>query len=166
MSCRRLYSSTGRRTAPFAPMAFPTLAFFHQRLPDRMPYALRKYPVFNQWSPCSVSLHSAPAESCRRLCSGPVDAQRLSLLGSFLHRLSSTSGCLIEWLIPFASVLHSTDGHRAVLHCFLPWQCRIDTRTLARWMYNVFCIYGAPRGSFLPLAARHLIGYQLFLLLP
>ena len=53
-----------------------------------------------------------------------------------------------------------------MLHCFLPWQCRIDTRTLARWMYNVFCIYGAPRGSFLPLASRHLIGYQLFLLLP
>ena len=44
VSCRRLYSSTGRRTAPFAPMAFPTLAFFHQRLLDRMPYALRKYP--------------------------------------------------------------------------------------------------------------------------
>ena len=80
VSCRRLYSSTGRRTAPFAPMAFPSLAFFHQRLPDRMPYALRKYPVFNQWSPCSVSLHSAPTGSCRRPYSGSVDAQRLSRL--------------------------------------------------------------------------------------
>ena len=79
-SCRRLYSSTGRRTAPFEPMAFPTLAFFQQWLLDRMAYALRWYPAFNQWSPYSVSPHSVPAESCRRLCSSPVDAQYLSRL--------------------------------------------------------------------------------------
>ena len=139
MSCRRLYSSTGRRTAPFAPMAFPTLAFFHQRLPDRMPYALRKYPVFNQWSPCSVSLHSAPAESCRRLCSGPVDAQRLSLLGSFLHRLSSTSGYFIECLMPFTGIRHSNNGYRAVFDCILPRQCRVDARALARCRLHRLC---------------------------
>ena len=63
-------------------------------------------------------------------------------------------------------IRHSTNGHRAVLHRILSRQCRVDTRTLARWMYNIFCIYGVPRGNFLPLAARHLIGYQLFLLLP
>ena len=63
-------------------------------------------------------------------------------------------------------IRHSTNGHRAVLHRILTRQCRVDTRTLARWMYNIFCIYGVPRGNFLPLAARHLIGYQLFLLLP
>ena len=140
MSCRRLYSSTGRRTASFVPscflrwfsassvyliewlmsfasvrhstnghctvfhrilprqsrvdahtlvrwthsafcaFTFPTLALLHQRLLDRMPYTLHWYPAFNQWSTCSVSPHSVPAVSCRRLCSSPVDAQRLSRL--------------------------------------------------------------------------------------
>ena len=147
-------------------MTFPAQALFHQRLLDRMAYAFHWYPAFNQRLSCSVSPHSAPAVLYRCPCPSPVDAQRLSLLGSFLHRLSSTSGYLIEWLMPFTGIRHSTNGYRAVFHCILAWQCRIDTRTLARWMYNVFCIYGAPRGSFLPLAARHLIGYQLFLLFP
>ena len=136
----------------FCAFTFPTLVLFHQRLLDRMAYAFRKCPPFNQWSPYSVSPHSDQAVSCRRLCSGPVDAQRLSLLGSILHRLSSTSGCLIEWLIPFASVLHSTDGHRAVLHCFLLRQCRVDTCALARWTHSVFCASGIPCVGALPLA--------------
>ena len=95
--------SPGGRTASFAPPAFPTLALFHQRLLNRMAYAFRKCPTFNRWSPCSASLLSALAVSCRHQCPSLVDAQRLSLLGSFLHRLSSTSGYLIEWLMPFAS---------------------------------------------------------------
>ena len=144
MSCRRLYSSTGRRTAPFAPMAFPSLAFFHQRLPDRMPYALRKYPVFNQWSPCSVSLHSAPTGSCRRPYSGSVDAQRLLHLWRFLLWLSSISGCRIECLMPFASIRYSTNGHRAVFHCILPRQGRVDAHTLVRWTHSAFRAYGVP----------------------
>ena len=109
-----------------------------------MAYALRWYPAFNQWSPCSVSPHSAPAESCRRLCSGPVDAQRLLLLGSFLHRLSSTSGCWIEWLMPFAGIRRPTNGHRAVFHCILPRQGRVNARALARWTHSAFRAYGVP----------------------
>ena len=72
----------GGRTASFVPMAFPTLVLFHQRLLDRMAYAIRWYPAFNQWSPCSVSLHSDPAGSCRCPCSGPVCR---------LHRLCSSN---------------------------------------------------------------------------
>ena len=103
-----------------------------QRLLDRTAYALRWYPAFNQWLPCSVSLHSDPAVSCRRLCSSPVDAQRLSLLGSFLHRISSTSGYLIEWLMPFTSIRHSTNGYRAVFHRILTRQGHIDVCILAQ----------------------------------
>ena len=87
----------------FAPTAFPTLALFYQRLLNRMTYALRWYPIFNQWSPYSVSLHSNPAGSYRRPYPSPVDAQRLSRLRRFLRRLSSSSGCLIERLMLFAS---------------------------------------------------------------
>ena len=122
----------------FCAFTFPTLVLFHQRLLDRMAYALHWCPAFNQWSPCSVSPHSAPAVLYRCPCPSPVDAQRLLLLRRFLRWLSSTSGCLIEWLMPFASVLHSTDGHRAVLHCFLPWQCLVDTSVLVWWMHSVF----------------------------
>ena len=56
-----------------------------------MVYTLRWYPVFNQWSPCSVSLHSDQAVSCRRPCSGPVDAQRLSRLRRFLRWLAGSA---------------------------------------------------------------------------
>ena len=61
----------------FCAFTFPTLVLFHQRLLDRMAYALHWCPAFNQWSPCSVSLLSALAVSCRRPYSGSVDAQRL-----------------------------------------------------------------------------------------
>ena len=111
---------------------FPALVLCQQRLLDRTSYALRWYPAFNQWLPCSVSLHSDPAVSCRRLCSSPVDAQRLSLLGSFLHRISSTSGYLIEWLMPFTGIRHSTNGYRAVFHRILTRQGHIDVCILAQ----------------------------------
>ncbi len=109
-----------------------------------MVYTLRWYPVFNQWSPCSVSLHSDQAVSCRRPCSGPVDAQRLSRLRRFLRWCSSINGYLIEWLMPFTGVRHSTNGHRAVFHCFLPWQCRVDAHTLVRWTHSAFCAFTFP----------------------
>ena len=64
----------------FAPTAFSTQALFYQRLLNRMTYALRWYPVFNQGSPYSVSLHSNPAGSYRCPYPSPVDAQRLSRL--------------------------------------------------------------------------------------
>ena len=115
-----------------------------------MVYTLRWYPVFNQWSPCSVSLHSDQAVSCRRPCSGPVDAQRLSRLRRFLRRLSSISGCWIEWLMPFAGIRHSTNGHRAVFHRILPRQSRVDAYALARWTHNVFCSLGVSYTGFLP----------------
>ena len=38
----------------FCAFTFPTLVLFHQRLLDRMAYALHWCPAFNQWSPCSV----------------------------------------------------------------------------------------------------------------
>ena len=134
----------GGRTASFAPPAFPTLALFHQRLLNRMAYAFRKCPTFNRWSPCSASLLSALAVSCRHQCPSLVDAQRLSLLGSFLHRLSSTSGYLIEWLMPFTGIRHSTNGYRAVFDCILPRQNRVDACVLARWMCSVFCAFTFP----------------------
>ena len=109
-----------------------------------MVYTLRWYPVFNQWSPCSVSLHSDQAVSCRRPCSGPVDAQRLSRLRRFLRWCSSINGYLIEWLMPFASVRHSTNGHRTVFHRILTRQCRVDACVLARWMCSVFCAFTFP----------------------
>ena len=93
----------GGRTASFAPPAFPTLALFHQRLLNRMAYAFRKCPTFNRWSPCSASLLSALAVSCRHQCPSLVDAQRLSRLRCSLRWLSSGSGCLIERLMLFAS---------------------------------------------------------------
>ena len=108
------------------------------------------HPTFNQWSPCSASLLSALAVLYRCPCPSPMDVQRLSLLRRFLRWLSSTSGCLIEWLMPFASVLHSTDGHRAVLHCFLPWQCLVDTSVLVWWMHSVFRSLGVSYTGFLP----------------
>ena len=64
----------------FRAYGVPTQALFQQWLLDRMAYALRWYPAFNQWSLCSVSPHSVPAGSCRRPYSGSVDAQRLSRL--------------------------------------------------------------------------------------
>ena len=131
-------------------MVFPTLVLFQQRLLDRMAYAFHWYPAFNQRLSCSVSPHSAPAVLYRCPCPSPMDAQRLSLLRRFLRWLSSTSGCLIEWLMPFASVLHSTDGHRAVLHCFLPWQCLVDTSVLVWWMHSVFRSLGVSYTGFLP----------------
>ena len=109
-----------------------------------MAYVIRKCPPFNQWSPCSVSPHSVPAGSCRRPYSGSVDAQRLSLLGSFLRRFSSSSGCWIEWLMLFTGVRNSTNGHRAVFHCILTRQCRVDACVLARWTHSAFRAYGIP----------------------
>ena len=69
----------------FRAYGVPTQAFFQQRLLDRTTYALRCYPAFNQWSPCSVSLHSDPVVSCKHLYIGPVGAQRLSRLGYCLR---------------------------------------------------------------------------------
>ena len=115
-----------------------------------MAYAFRKCPTFNRWSPCSASLLSALAVSCRHQCPSLVDAQRLSLLGSFLHRLSSTSGYLIEWLMPFTGIRHSTNGYRAVFDCILPRQSRVDAYALARWTHNVFCSLGVSYTGFLP----------------
>ena len=117
-----------------------------------MVYTLRWYPVFNQWSPCSVSLHSDQAVSCRRPCSGPVDAQRLSRLRRFLRWCSSINGYLIEWLMPFTGARHSTNGHRAVFDCILTRQCRVDACALARWTHSVFCASGIPCVGALPLA--------------
>ena len=109
-----------------------------------MAYAFRKCPTFNRWSPCSASLLSALAVSCRHQCPSLVDAQRLSLLGSFLRWLSSISDCWIERLMPFAAIRHSTNGHRAVFHCVLPRQNRVDTYALTRWTHSAFRAYGVP----------------------
>ena len=109
-----------------------------------MAYAFRKCPTFNRWSPCSASLLSALAVSCRHQCPSLVDAQRLSLLGSFLRWLSSISDCWIEWFTPFAGIRHSANGHRAVFHCFLPWQCRVDAHPLGRWTHSAFCAFTFP----------------------
>ncbi len=128
----------------FCAFTFPTLVLFHQRLLDRMAYALHWCPAFNRWSPCSVSLHSDQAVSCRRLCSGPVDAQRLSRLRRFLRWLSSISDCWIECLMPFAGIRYSTNGHRAVFHCILPRQGRVDAHTLVRWTHSAFRAYSVP----------------------
>ncbi len=78
----------------FRAFAFPTPVLYQQRLLDRMAYSFRKYPVFNQWSLCSVSPHFAPTASCKRLCSGLVDTRRLSHLRRFLRLLSSINGWL------------------------------------------------------------------------
>ena len=115
-----------------------------------MAYVIRKCPPFNQWSPCSVSPHSVPAGSCRRPYSGSVDAQRLSLLGSFLRRLSSSSGCWIEWLMPFAGIRHSTNGHCAVFHRILSRQGRVDAHTLVRWTHSAFRSLGVSYAGSLP----------------
>ena len=119
---------------------------------DRMAYAFRKCSTFNQWLPCSVSPYFDQTESCRRPYSGSVDIQHLSRLRRFLRRLSSISDCWIEWFTPFAGIRHSTNGHRAVLHCFLPWQCLVDTSVLVWWMHSVFCASGIPCIGALPLA--------------
>ncbi|MFR8230417.1 MAG: hypothetical protein ACLVAH_10810 [Anaeromassilibacillus sp.] len=138
------YALTRWMCSVFCAFTFPTLVLFHQRLLDRMAYALHWCPAFNQWSPCSVSLHSDPVVSCRRLCSGPVDAQRLSRLRRFLRRLSSISDCWIEWFTPFAGIRYSTNGHRTVFHRILTRQCRVDAHALARWMHSAFCAFTFP----------------------
>ena len=55
---------------------------------------------------------------------------------------------LIEWLMPFTGVRHSTNGHRAVFHRILPQQCCIGAHALARWTHSVFCAYGVPTLAF------------------
>ena len=60
----------------------------------------------------------------------------------------------------------STNGHRAVFHCILTRQGRIDTYALARWTHSIFRAYGIPYVSFLLSDTGYSIGYQLFLLLP
>ena len=100
---------------------------------------------------CAVfDCFSAPAESCRHLCSNPVDAQRLSRLRRFPRRLSSISDCWIEWFTPFAGIRYSTNGHRAVFHCILTRQCRVDARALARWTHSAFRAYGVSYAGALP----------------
>ena len=136
----------------FRAYGVPTLAIFHQRLLDRMAYAFRKCSTFNQWLPCSVSPYFDQTESCRRPYSGSVDTQRLSRLRRFLRRLSSISGCWIEFLMPFTGARHSTNGHRAVFHCILPRQSRVDACALARWTHSAFRAYGIPCVGALPLA--------------
>ena len=76
MSCRRLYSSPVDAQRLSRLWRFYT-GFLPAAVLDRMAYALHWCPAFNQWSPCSVSLLSALAVSCRRPYSGSVDAQRL-----------------------------------------------------------------------------------------
>ena len=106
--------------------------------------------TFNQWSPCSVWLHSAPAESCRHLCSNPVDAQRLSRLRRFPRWLSSISDCWIESLMLFTSYSafnqwspYSVSPHSDQAVC-------VDAHALARWMHSAFRAYGVFYAGSLP----------------
>ena len=73
-----LVLQTDGRTARFSYLQCFLRRLSDQLLLDRMTYVPYKCPVFNQWPLCSVSLRSAPAGSCKRPCSGPMDAQRLS----------------------------------------------------------------------------------------
>ena len=50
--------------------------------------------TFNQWSPCSVSLHSALVGSCRRPCSGPVGRT-----APFAPTAFSTQALFQQWLL-------------------------------------------------------------------
>ncbi|WP_411656329.1 hypothetical protein [Anaeromassilibacillus sp. SJQ-1] len=79
-----------------------------------------------------------------------MDAQRLSRLRRFPRRLSSISDCWIEWFTPFAGIRYSTNGHRAVFHCILTRQCRVDARALARWTHSAFRAYGVSYAGALP----------------
>ena len=69
----------------FRAYGVPTQAFFHQLflIEWLMPFA--SYSTFNQRSLYSVSPHSDQARWCKHLCSGTVDAQRLSCLGYCLR---------------------------------------------------------------------------------
>ncbi len=130
------------RTASFVPSCFLRWcsASSSHLVEWLMPFA--SYSTFNQWSPCSVSPRSDLAVPYRRPCSGLVDAQRLSRLRCFLCWFSSIRDSLITWLIPFASVRYSTNGHRAVFRPILTRQCRIDTCALARWTQSAFRAFG------------------------
>ena len=81
-------------------------------------------------------------------------------------RWFSASRCLIEWLMPFASIRYSTNSYRAVFHHFLARQGHVNARALARWTHSIFRAYGIPYVSFLLSVTEYSIGYQLFLLLP
>ena len=90
MSCRRLYSSPVDAQRLSRLWRFYT-GFLPAAVLDRMAYALHWCPAFNQWSPCSVSPHSAPAVLYRCPCPSPVDAQRLlRLYVSYAGALPST----------------------------------------------------------------------------
>ena len=66
-------------------------------------------PAFSQWLPCNAASQSGTARWCKRLCSGPVDAQRLPRLRRLLRKLSAI-GCRVLDRIVHIYTLHKLPG--------------------------------------------------------
>ena len=93
-------------------------------------------PAFSQWLPRNAASHSGPAVSCKHLCSGPVDAQRLPRLRRLLHKLSAI-GCRVLDRICTRLYLtqiarRSANGHRTMQFRILARKCGVNTYALAR----------------------------------
>ena len=93
-------------------------------------------PAFSQQSPYNAASHPGPARWCKRLCSDPVDAQRLPRLRRLLHKLSAI-GCRVLDRICTRLYLtqiarRSANGHRTMQFRILARKCGVNTYALAR----------------------------------
>ena len=99
-------------------------------------------PAFSQWLPCNAVSHSGPEVWCKRLCSGPVDAQRLPRLRRLLRKLSAI-GCRVLDRICTRLYLtqitrRSDNGYRAMQFRILARQGGVNACALARWTHSAF----------------------------
>ena len=120
-------------------------------------------PAFSQQSPYNAASHPGPARWCKRLCSDPVDAQRLPRLRRLLHKLSAI-GCRVLDRICTRLYLtqiarRSANSHRTMQLRILARQGGVNACALTRWTHSVFRAYGVSYTSFLLSAAGCLIEY-------
>ena len=96
-------------------------------------------PAFRQWLPCNAASHPDPAGWCKRLCSGPVDAQRLPRLRRFLRKLSAI-GCRV--LDRICTRLYLTQIARRSANGYRTMQLRIlARRTTASFTLQSFASF-------------------------
>ena len=133
-------------------------------------------PAFRQWLPCNVVLHSGPEGWCKRLCSGPVDAQRLPRLQSFasfwkfpyilsfayIPSTQSLKAAKPPLRFPGAGILLFAKG--APFAQFTKMSAK-DGWAMLLWVHSAFRTFGVSCKSALPSTVAQLNGLCLLLAL-
>ena len=127
-------------------------------------------PAFSQWLPRNAASHSGPEVWCKRLCSGPVDAQRLPRLQSFasfwkfpyilsfayIPSTQSLKAAKPPLRFPGAGIL--LFAKEAPFAQFTKMSAK-DGWAMLLWTHSVFRACGVSYASFLLSAAGCLIEY-------